>query len=99
MLPVMAALPAFLGALFRSRGSLTLHVLALQHQFAVYQQTVHHPRGSVRLIASSGRGCRACGPAGKLPWHSSSRAPCLPGSRDDSVTIGDASASGIVNLT
>jgi hypothetical protein len=23
---------------------LTLHVLALQHQVAVYQQTVHHPR-------------------------------------------------------
>jgi putative transposase len=44
MLPVIAALLAFLGSLFRSRGSLTLHVLALQHQVAVYQQTVHHPR-------------------------------------------------------
>jgi hypothetical protein len=37
MLPVMAALLAFLGSLFRSRGSLTLHVLALQHQVAVYK--------------------------------------------------------------
>jgi putative transposase len=44
MLPVIAALLAFLGSLFRSRGSLTLHVLALQHQVAVYKQTVHHPR-------------------------------------------------------
>jgi putative transposase len=44
MLPVIAALLAFLGSLFRSRGSLSLHVLALQHQVAVYKQTVHHPR-------------------------------------------------------
>src|ERR671923_2939727 len=44
MLPVMAALLAFLGSWFRSRGSLTLHVLALQHQVAVYKRTVHHPR-------------------------------------------------------
>jgi hypothetical protein len=44
MLPVMAALLAFLGALLRSRRSLALQVLALQHQVAVYQQTVHRPR-------------------------------------------------------
>src|SRR5262245_8010555 len=44
MLPVMAALLAFLGALFRSRRSLALQVLALQHQVAVYQQTIHRPR-------------------------------------------------------
>jgi putative transposase len=44
MLPMMAALLAFLGALFRSRRSLALQVLALQHQVAVYQQTIHHPR-------------------------------------------------------
>jgi hypothetical protein len=44
MLPVIAALLAFLGSLLRSRGSLTLHVLALQHQVAVYKQTVHHSR-------------------------------------------------------
>jgi transposase InsO family protein len=44
MLPVIAALLAFLGSLYRSRGSLTLHVLALQHQVAVYKQTVPHPR-------------------------------------------------------
>jgi putative transposase len=44
MLPVMAALLASLGALFRSRRSLALQVLTLQHQVAVYQQTVHRPR-------------------------------------------------------
>jgi putative transposase len=44
MLPVVAALFAFPGSLFRSRRLLALHVLALQHQVAVYQQTVHHPR-------------------------------------------------------
>jgi putative transposase len=44
MLPVMAALLAFLGALFRSRRSLALQVLALQHQVAVYERTVHRPR-------------------------------------------------------
>jgi putative transposase len=44
MLPVMAALLAFLGALFRSRRSLALQILALQHQVAVYQQTIHRPR-------------------------------------------------------
>ena len=44
MLPVIAALLPFLGSLYRFRGSLTLHVLALQHQVAVYKQTVHHPR-------------------------------------------------------
>ena len=52
MLPVMAALLAFFGSLFRSRGSLTLQVLALQHQVAAYQQTVHRPqlRPSDRLF-------------------------------------------------
>jgi putative transposase len=52
MLPVMAALLAFFGSLFRSRGSLTLQVLALQHQVAVYQQTVPRPqlRPSDRLF-------------------------------------------------
>ena len=44
MLPVIAALFAFLGSLFRSRRSLALQVLALQHQVAVYKQTVHRPR-------------------------------------------------------
>jgi putative transposase len=44
MRPIIAALLAFLSALFRSRRSLTLQVLALQHQVAVYQQTVHRPR-------------------------------------------------------
>jgi hypothetical protein len=44
MRPVIAALRTFLGSLFRSRRSLALQVLALQHQVAVYQQTVHRPR-------------------------------------------------------
>jgi hypothetical protein len=44
MLPVITALLAFLGSLFRSRRALALQVLALQHQVAVYQQTVHRPR-------------------------------------------------------
>jgi putative transposase len=44
MLPVLSALLTFLGALFRSRHSLALQVLALQHQVAVYKQTVNRPR-------------------------------------------------------
>jgi hypothetical protein len=44
MLPVLAALLAFLGSLLRSRGSLTLQVLALQHQVTIYKQTVRRPR-------------------------------------------------------
>src|SRR5438128_2269285 len=44
MFPVISALLAFLGSLFRSRQSLHLQVLALQHQVAVYQQTIHRPR-------------------------------------------------------
>jgi hypothetical protein len=66
MLPVIAALLPFLGSLYRFRGSLTLHVLALQHQVAVYKQTVHHPRlrPSDCLFWA---GYRVCGPAGKPP--------------------------------
>jgi len=44
MLPVISALPAFVAGLFRSRASLGLEHLALRHQLAVYQQTVHRPR-------------------------------------------------------
>jgi putative transposase len=44
MLPAMAALLAFLGALFRSRRSLALQVLALPHQVAVDERTGHRPR-------------------------------------------------------
>ena len=44
ILPVISALLAGVASLFRSRCSLALHVLALQHQVAVYQQTVHRPR-------------------------------------------------------
>jgi hypothetical protein len=44
MPPIVSALLAFLGSLFRSCGSLTLHVLALQYQVAVSKQTVYHPR-------------------------------------------------------
>jgi putative transposase len=45
MMPlVVSALLAFVGSLFRSRISLHLEHLALRHQLAVYQQTVHRPR-------------------------------------------------------
>jgi hypothetical protein len=44
MLPVISALLAGFASLFRSRCALVLHVLALQHQVAVYKQTVHRPR-------------------------------------------------------
>jgi hypothetical protein len=44
MPPVVYALLGFVAALFRSRASLSLENLALRHQLAVYQQTVHHPR-------------------------------------------------------
>jgi putative transposase len=44
MPPVVSALLAFVAALFRSRASLCLEHLALRHQLAVYQQTVHRPR-------------------------------------------------------
>jgi putative transposase len=44
MPPVVSALLAFVATLFRSRESLRLEHLALRHQLAVYQQTVHRPR-------------------------------------------------------
>jgi putative transposase len=44
MPPFVSALIALLGSLLRSRRSLTFQVLALQHQVAVYKQTVHRPR-------------------------------------------------------
>lgn len=44
MRPVVSALLAFIAALFRSRCSLPLHVLALRYQVAIYKQTVHRPR-------------------------------------------------------
>jgi putative transposase len=44
VLPVISALLAFVLGLFRSRASLCLEHLALRHQLAVYQQTVHRPR-------------------------------------------------------
>jgi putative transposase len=44
MLPVISALLAFVAGLFRSRASLCLEHLALRHQLAVYQQTVHRPQ-------------------------------------------------------
>ena len=52
MLPVISALLAFVAGFFRSRASLCLENLALRHQLAVYQQTVHHPqvRPSDRLF-------------------------------------------------
>ena len=44
MAPVISAVLALIVSLFRSRASLCLENLALRHQLAVYQQTVHRPR-------------------------------------------------------
>jgi hypothetical protein len=44
MLPVISALLAFMASLVRSRISLSLENVALRHQLAVYQQTIHRPR-------------------------------------------------------
>jgi putative transposase len=44
MFPILSALLAFIAGLFRSRASLCLEHLALQHQLAVYRQTVALPR-------------------------------------------------------
>jgi transposase InsO family protein len=44
MPPVVSALLAFMAALFRSYASLRLEHLALRHQLAMYQQTIHRPR-------------------------------------------------------
>ena len=52
MLPVISALCAFVAALFHSRWAMQLKILALQHQLAVYKQTVSRPklRPSDRLL-------------------------------------------------
>jgi putative transposase len=44
MPPVVSALLALVSSLLRSRWALHLQVLALQHQVAVYKQTVRRPR-------------------------------------------------------
>ena len=44
MSPVVLALLAFFGSLFQSRRAMHLKILALQHQVAVYQHSVHRPR-------------------------------------------------------
>jgi hypothetical protein len=44
MLPIISALCAFGAALFQARWAMPLKMLALQHQLAVYKQTVSRPR-------------------------------------------------------
>ncbi len=44
MVLIGSALWPFLGSLFRSHPSLHLQILALQHQLAVYQQTIYRPQ-------------------------------------------------------
>jgi hypothetical protein len=44
MLPVVRALLAYVVSMFRSREALRLENMALRHQVAVYQQTVHRPQ-------------------------------------------------------
>jgi putative transposase len=52
MRPVISALCAFVASLFQSRWAMQLKILALQHQVAVYKQTVSRPklRPSDRLL-------------------------------------------------
>ena len=52
MRPVISALCAFVASLFQSRWAMQLKILALQHQLAVYKQTVSRPklRPSDRLL-------------------------------------------------
>jgi hypothetical protein len=47
MRPVIAALCAFVASLFQSRWAMQLKILALQHQVAVYKQTVQIPSNFV----------------------------------------------------
>ena len=44
MRPVIAALCAFMASFFQSRWAVQLKILALQHQLAVYKQTVSRPK-------------------------------------------------------
>src|SRR5438874_5562946 len=44
MRPVISGLFAFVASLFQSRWAMQLKILALQHQVAVYKQTVTRPR-------------------------------------------------------
>ena len=43
MLPIISVLVAFVVPLFQSRQTMHLRILALQHQLAVYKQTVPRP--------------------------------------------------------
>jgi hypothetical protein len=54
MAPVVSAWLAFFGSLFQSRQAMHLEILTLQHQVAVYQQSVHRLqlRSSDRLFWS-----------------------------------------------
>ena len=47
MMPLVRALLAFVSSLFRSRVSLQLEILALQHQLAIYHRSIRRPQ--VRL--------------------------------------------------
>jgi hypothetical protein len=64
MLPVISAWLALFSSLFRSRWALLLQVLVLQHQVAVYQQTIARPR-----LSPTAPSLVTCGPSfwGTLP--------------------------------
>ena len=89
MRSAFSALLTYLVSHFRSHEALRLENMALRHQLAVYQQTSNGP-SSIRLIASSGFACLACGRAGNGHWSSSSPALSLPGRNSDSEITGDA---------
>ena len=46
MKPIVRALLAFVVSLVRSRVSLQMEILALQHQLAVYHRSIRRPRVS-----------------------------------------------------
>ena len=60
---IVAILIASVLTWFRSRLSMQMELIALRHQVAVYSRA-SLDRSCSRLIAGSGRGSRACGPAG-----------------------------------
>jgi hypothetical protein len=88
MLPVIHALLAFMASLFRSRRSLHLKVLALQHQVAVYQHSGCRPYFPTRVIACSGPGSRVSGQDGRTRWFSSNHVRSSPGSGNGSGSTG-----------
>ncbi len=93
MMPILRALLAFAVSLVRSRVSLQLEILALQHQLAVYRRSIRRPhvRPSDRIFWSwLSRGWARW----RGSWSSCNRRPHSPGSANAFATTGLASAGG-----